>query len=98
MAPMTQDVAAILSAANKNGNHDGTRSFQNTWAGDADRTRISSSALGSTDSRPRTMLTSVGKNEINAAIMIFGAYPLPNSSTRIGAMAMIGTVRIATAM
>ena len=73
MAPITQEAVAILSAENRNGSEDGRRSLKNTWRRFAESTRISSSAEGSTASRPRTMLTSVGKNEIKAAMTTFGA-------------------------
>ena len=36
------------------------------------------------------MFTSVGKKQISAAMAIFGARPLPSSSTRIGALATTG--------
>ncbi len=39
----------------------------------AESTRINSRAEGSTASRPRVMLTSVGKKEISAAMTTFGA-------------------------
>ena len=73
MAPITQEAVAILRAEKRNGSEDGRRSLKKTWRRLAERTRISSSAEGSTASRPRTMLTRVGKNEINAAITTFGA-------------------------
>ena len=44
------------------------------------------------------MLTSVGKKQINAAIVILGSMPLPISSTRIGALATTGMVLIITAI
>ena len=44
------------------------------------------------------MLTSVGKKQISAAIVIFGSMPLPISSTRIGALATTGMVLIITAI
>src|SRR5438876_11852784 len=44
------------------------------------------------------MLTSVGKKQISAAIVILGSMPLPISSTRIGAFATTGIVLIITAM
>src|SRR6516164_10905082 len=68
----------------------------NTSRSEADRTRISSIACGLTDSRPRTMFTKVGKKEMTAAIAIFGAKPLPSSSTRIGALATTGIELIST--
>src|SRR4030081_1905337 len=44
------------------------------------------------------MLTSVGKKQINAAIVILGSIPLPISRTRIGALATTGMVLIITAI
>ena len=43
------------------------------------------------------MLTRVGKNVIRAAMAIFGEYPLPSISTKMGAIATTGSVRTATA-
>ncbi|MCY1240792.1 hypothetical protein D9M72_536570 [compost metagenome] len=60
--------------------------------------RIRSSIAGLADFRPCTMLTRVGKKQIRPAMMIFGAMPLPTSSTRIGASAMIGIDLMITAI
>ena len=70
---MTQVVEAILSAANRKGSELWMRSFQKISGLLAESTRISSSICGLTAFRPRTMLTSIGKKQISAAIMIFGA-------------------------
>src|SRR5207245_11133515 len=71
IAPSTDVVEAIFSAENRNGSELGTRSFQNTSARLADSTRMSASDCGLTDVRPRTMLASVGKNQMNAANVTF---------------------------
>jgi hypothetical protein len=71
-------------------------SLKNTSDFEAESTRISSIACGFTDSRPRTMLTRVGKKQISAAMAILGSMPLPNSSTRIGALATTGMVLMIT--
>src|SRR6266542_1882495 len=71
IAPITHDVVAILSAENRKGSDEGSRSLKRTCALVADSTRINSKAEGSTASRPRTMFTRVGKNEIRAAITTF---------------------------
>ena len=44
------------------------------------------------------MLTSVGKKQMSAAIVILGSMPLPINSTRIGALATTGIVLIITAI
>src|SRR5438094_870320 len=77
IAPSTEVVEAIFSAEKRNGSELGTRSFQNTSALLADSTRMSSSDCGLTDVRPRTMLASVGKKQMNAAITTLEVIPSP---------------------
>ena len=60
--------------------------------------RASSITCGVTASSPRTMLTSVGKKQISAAITTLAVSPPPKISTRIGAIARIGTVLMKTAI
>ena len=73
MAPITQVVDAIFSAAKRNGRELCSRIFHRISRSLADRTRIRSSIWGLTAFRPRTMLTRVGKKQIRAAMTIFGA-------------------------
>ena len=58
--------------------------------------RIILIASGSTERRPSSVLTVIGKKQISAMIASFGPIPKPNQTTRIGAMAMIGIVCEAT--
>src|SRR4030095_10364886 len=97
-APITDVDVAILSAEKRYGSELKRRSLKNTSRLLADSTRISSIDCGFTASSPRTMLTSVGKKQISAAIVILGSMPLPISSTRIGAFATTGIVLIITAI
>ena len=58
--------------------------------------RIILIASGSTERRPSSVLTVIGKKQIRATIASFGPIPKPNQTTRIGAMTMIGIVCEAT--
>ena len=62
IAPTTLAVAAILRAEKTYGSDVGTRSFQSTAQRLAAYVRISSSARGSADCRPRSVLITTGKN------------------------------------
>src|ERR1700756_2113326 len=98
IAPSTDVVDAIFSAEKRKGSELGTRSFQKISALLADSTRISSSDCGLTDVRPRTLLASVGTEQMHAAITPFDVSPSPKISTRIGALARIGIVLTNTAI
>ena len=58
--------------------------------------RIILVASGSTERRPSSVLTTIGKKQIRATIASFGPIPKPNQTTRIGAMTRIGIVCEAT--
>ena len=62
IAPTTLAVAEILSAAKMYGSDAGTRSFQSTVQRPAAYECISSSARGSAEWRPRSVLIVTGKN------------------------------------
>ncbi len=62
IAPTTLAVAASRSAEKTYGSEEGTRSFQSTSQRLAAYVRISSSARGSADWRPRSVLIATGKN------------------------------------
>ena len=62
IAPTTLAGAAIFSAAKMNGSAAGTRSFQSTLQLDAAYERMRSSARGSTEVSPRSVLIATGKN------------------------------------
>ena len=53
--------------------------------------RMSSICCGRTDVNPRSVLTSTGKKQSNAAMKIFELFSIPNQALAIGANAMIGT-------
>src|SRR3990170_1765444 len=104
-APTTHAVAATLNAEKRYGKAAGTRSFQNTDHSRAAYDSISSTAAGSADRKPRTVLTVTGKNVRYAAmtatrIQSVGVQPkmlrLPRPTTTIGASARIGIVCDAT--
>src|SRR3954469_9497354 len=96
IAPITLAVAEIFSAENTNGIDAGTRSRHSTFDRPAAYDRISSSARGSGECRPRSVLIATGKNVKYAAITAtptHGCTPfVPSPSTTIGAIARIGTV------
>src|SRR6476620_5513720 len=99
IAPTTLAVAASRSAEKTNGSDVGTRSFQSTVQRLAAYARISSSARGSPDCRPRRVLIATGKNVRYAAMTATAPQPWngPGSfgftqTTTIGAIARIGTV------
>ena len=52
--------------------------------------------IRSTERRPSSVLTVIGKKQISATITSFGAIPKPNQTTRIGARSTIGIVCEAT--
>src|SRR6266545_6062822 len=100
IAPTTLAVAEIFSAAKRYGSDAGTRTFQRTASRPAAYERISSSALGSAELRPRSVLIVTGKNVRYAAITAtenqLGRPRPPSQTTTIGATARIGTVCEAT--
>ena len=61
IAPTTPAVAAIFRAVKRNGNEAGTRSFQRISRRLAAYERISSTARGSADCSPRSVLIVTGK-------------------------------------
>src|SRR5687768_12143731 len=103
IAPTTLAVAEILSAAKMNGSAAGTRSFQSTFHPLAAYERMSSTARGSADRSPRSVLIATGKNVRYAAITATapqsstgeGSFGFTQTTT-IGAIARIGTVCEAT--
>src|SRR5947208_4961515 len=96
IAPITLAVAEIFSAENTNGIDAGTRSRHSTFDRPAAYDRISSTARGSGESRPRSVLIATGKNVRYAAITAtptHGWTPfVPSPTTTIGAIASSGTV------
>ena len=47
---------------------------------------------GSTDFKPSTILTTIGKKAVSATTMIFGVRPYPTQMSSSGATTMIGTI------
>src|SRR5215217_3504098 len=103
IAPTTDAVAATRRAEKRYGIDVGTRSFQRMSQRLPAYERMSSSARGSADWRPRRVLIVTGKNVRYAAIT--ATAPQPESdcgsfglthTTTMGAMARIGTVCDAT--
>src|SRR6266545_1364060 len=91
MAPIVASVAATLSAVKMNGSAVGMRNLRNTVKSDAAVERISSSAAGSTELSPRTVLIITGKKTSSAAIIdLDSGLARPNQLFMIGAKAMIG--------
>src|SRR5512133_2552734 len=96
MAPITLAVAEIFKAEKPYGNDAGTRRRQRIRQRPAAYERISSSARGSGECRPRRVLIATGKNVRYAAITATpteGLTPfVPSPTTTMGAIARIGTV------
>ena len=98
IAPMRLSVAANRSAVKKNGSAFGIRTLRRTVHSVAAYDRISSSAAGSTWTRPRVTLAITGKKTRIAAIIIFDSgLRTPNQLFISGAKAMIGIALAATA-
>ena len=90
-APMVARVVATLSAVKMNGSALGQRTARNVCVSDAASERMSSSAAGSTWSRPRAVLIITGKKQSIAATMAFESWlSRPNQLLMSGAKAMIG--------
>src|SRR3954447_24101267 len=96
IAPTTLAVALILSALNRYGSDDGTRSLHSTCQFEAAYERMSSCARGSTACSPRNVLIVTGKNVRYAAITATDCQPAFSQTTTIGATARIGIVCEAT--
>src|SRR6059058_4075926 len=100
IAPITLAVAEIFNAEKTNGSDEGTRRRHSRSHRPAAYERISSSAPGSTECRPRSVLIATGKKVRYAAITateIQGVTPfVPRPRTTIGAIARSGTVCDAT--
>src|SRR6266516_1586759 len=96
MAPMTLAVAELFSAEKTQGSEAGTRRRQRIFQRPPAYERISSSARGSGECRPRSVLIATGKNVRYAAITETATQGLtpfvPSPRTTIGAIARIGPV------
>src|SRR6266850_3841593 len=92
IAPTTLAVAATLSAVNTYGAAAGSRTLTSTSRGEAAYERMSSSARGSGERRPRTPAIVTGKNVRYAEITATESHPAWSQITTIGAIAMIGIV------
>src|SRR5215207_1755348 len=93
IAPTTLAVAETLNAEKRYGSDAGTLSFQRIDQRDAAYERISSSARGSAESSPRSVLIVTGKNVRYAAMTATenhdGSPREPVQTTTIGAIARI---------
>src|SRR5436305_15307328 len=100
IAPMTLAVAEILRAVKMYGTDDGTRRPHSTRQRLAAYECMSSTARGSTECRPRSVLIATGQNVRYAARIATAFQPWipfePRPTTTIGAIARIGTVCEAT--
>src|SRR5262245_60443061 len=100
IAPTTAAGAETLGAVTGNGSNAGTRRRQRIAPPSAPYERISSSARGSAESRPRRVLMVTGKNvryaEMTATENQGGKPREPSQTTTIGAIARIGIVWEAT--
>ena len=90
MAPTMLAAAAILSAVNRYGTDAGRRTFQKIVQRDAAYERISSTARGSGERRPRISAMVTGKNVRYVAMMTTEVRPRPKPTTMSGARATIG--------
>src|SRR5919204_5762500 len=96
IAPITLAVAEIFSAEKTNGSDAGTRRRHRIFHLPAAYERISSSARGSGECNPRSVLIATGKKVRYAAMTATATHgwtPFwPRPTTTIGAIARIGTV------
>src|SRR5256886_17534522 len=96
IAPTTLAVAATLNAAKRYGAAAGRRTLRRTSRDDDAYERMSSSARGSGDRRPRSPAMVTGKKVKYAEMTATASHPPRSQITTTGAMAMIGTVCEAT--
>ena len=100
IAPTIASGAAIRSPEKRNGSEAGTRSFHSVRHRPAPYDRIRSTARGSADWRPRSMLIVTGKKVRYAASTATDTQSRtpfePRPTTTIGAIASSGTVCDAT--
>ena len=96
IAPTMLAVAAIFKAVNRYGRDAGKRTFQYVAQRVAAYERMSSSARGSGERRPRIIAIVTGKNVRYVAMMTTLATLGPKAYTIIGASATIGIVWLAT--
>src|SRR5207249_10109147 len=98
IAPMRLSVVATFIAVKKYGRAFGTRSLRKIVQSLAAYDRMSSTAAGSTSTRPRTTLAMTGKDTRIAAISALdNGLTRPNQLFSSGAKAMIATAFAATA-
>src|SRR6266480_3687009 len=91
-APTTASVTETLSPAKIDGNACGRLMRMNVARRDAFIDRARSSISGSTDLKPTTVDTTIGKNPNMNAQMTLGMMPNPNQTTKSGAIAIVGTL------
>src|SRR5207237_8190354 len=91
-APTTANVTDTLSPAKIDGSACGKLMRTNVASRDAFIERARSSMSGSTDLKPTTVDTTIGKNPSMNAQMTLGMMPKPNQTTNSGAIAIFGTL------
>src|SRR6266852_8600379 len=96
IAPTTLAVAATLKAAKRYGAAAGSLTLRRTSRDDDAYERMSSSARGSGERRPRSPAIVTGKKVRYAEMTATASQPPRNQITTTGAIAMIGTVCDAT--
>src|SRR2546421_8586631 len=96
IAPTTLAVAATLNEAKRYGAAAGSLTLSRTSRDDDAYERMSSSARGSGERRPRRPAIVTGKNVRYAEMTATASHPPRNQMTTTGAIAMIGTVWEAT--
>ena len=72
---MTDTVAATFRPLNRNGSEAGSSTERSVRRREAPKLRISLSSSGSTERRPSSRLTVIGKKQISATIASFGPIP-----------------------
>src|SRR4051794_9757890 len=95
-APITATATAIFAPLKKYGRAVGASTRRSVCRRLASRVRIIFSRSGSTERRPSSVLTVIGKKQISAMTASFGPIPKPSQTTRMGATTTIGTVCDAT--
>jgi hypothetical protein len=93
---MTDTVAATFSPLNSEGSEAGSSTERSVRSREAPMLRMSFKSSGSTERRPSSRLTVIGKKQISATIAIVGRMPKSNRSTKMGASTTIGTAWEAT--
>ena len=90
MAPATARIAATFMPEKMYGSAPGSWILVNTCQREPRSVRTRSSRSGSTSRRPRTVVSRIGKTQIENAIIMFGTTPYLNQTMMSGPSATFG--------